>query len=98
MTCILAVKLTVINLFSPGGTVTVRFAETDVASSEDSSRVSAPVRVEGDNEDNITVIAIPLTLAQYQAQPGTYANSCDSIFDRDSVDPAECKSILHTHT
>lgn len=55
--------------------------------------VTAPVRVQGDNTESFTLIAIPLTVAQYRADPGSYRNSCDAIIldptDQRSTDTAE---------
>ena len=66
------------------------FADTDVRGSEDKSAVSASVRAEGgDNTHNYTVMVIPLTVAQYQAEPYTYGNSCNSIIAATSLDTAE---------
>ena len=68
------------------------FAESDASGSESNAVVTAPVRVEGDNTENLTVIATPLTVAQYQADPGRYRNSCDSIIQdaaTHNLNPAE---------
>ena len=56
---------------------------------ESAAAVTAPVRVEGDNEAELTLIVVPLTATQYMAQPATYANSCDRVIERTSNDPAE---------
>lgn len=55
--------------------------------------VTAPVRIEGDNMENFTLIATPLTAAQYKADPSSYGNNCDSIITDNSVDTAEGQFI-----
>ena len=76
-------------LSSIGGNVNILFEELDASGSESDLIVNAPVRIEGDNRESFTLIATPLTEAQYQADPSAYGNICDSIITDNSVDPAE---------
>ena len=60
--------------------------------------MTAPVRIEGDNTENFTLIATPLTAAQYRADPSAYGNNCDSIITDNSVDTAEGQFYLLLHS
>lgn len=61
-----------------GGPVTIGFPEFDVSVSEASTAVTAGVRLTGDNAEIVTIQVVPLTLSQYQANPGRYMQGCDS--------------------
>ena len=65
------------------------FAEADAKASEGDSFVQAIVQVEGAHDHNFTLTATPLTVAQYQDEPGKYGNSCFSIISTTGIDPAE---------
>ena len=67
----------------------ILFAELDASDPESASVVNAPVRIEGDNVDNFTLIATPLTAAQYKADPRAYRHSCNSLITDNSIDTAE---------
>lgn len=67
----------------------VLFEELDASGVESDLVVNAPVRVEGHNTENFTLIATPLTAATYKADPRKYGNVCDLIITDSSVDPAE---------
>ena len=67
----------------------ILFEELDAAGLESSSVVNAPVRIEGDNTENFTLIATPLTAAQYTTDPSAYGNNCDSLITDSSIDTAE---------
>ena len=72
------------------------FAESDASGTEGDPAVTAPIRVEGDNEASFTVMAIPLTVTQYQSEPDTYGNSCDTTIAATSTDPAEGESTAQS--
>ena len=55
----------------------MHFADSDVVVTERDSHVTTTARVEGDAVGNLTVTIIPLTMAQYRADPNRYRNSCD---------------------
>jgi hypothetical protein len=69
--------------------VNILFEELDALGPESASVVNAPVRIEGDNMENFTLIATPLTAAQYRADPSAYGNNCDSLIIDDTIDTAE---------
>ena len=74
------------------GSVRLLLDNSDLRVMENASNVTTSGRVEGDTTENLTVTVIPLTVAQYQADPSRYRNSCDSIIARStSIDPAEGK-------
>ena len=74
------------------GSVRLLLVDSDLRVMENASNITMSGRVEGDATENLTVTVIPLTVAQYQADPSRYRNSCDSIIARStSIDPAEGK-------
>ena len=78
------------------GSVRLLFGESDATGMESASLAEAPVSVQGDNTEILTVIVIPLTRDMYLANPGMYRNSCDPIITdaaTHNTDPAEGKFI-----
>ena len=74
------------------GTVRLLLDDSDLRMMENASNITMSGTVKGDATENLTVTVIPLTVAQYQADPSRYRNSCDSIIARStSIDPAEGK-------
>ena len=67
----------------------ILFEELDASGPESASVVNAPVRIEGDNTENFTLIATPLTAAWYRADPSAYGHNCDSLITDNSIDTAE---------
>ena len=89
-------RLNAIILLIIGG-IHVRFTETDAKASEDDLFIQVTVQVKGASDPqrhNFTLIAVPLTVAQYMAEPGKYGNSCHSIITP-NIDPAEGESVQY---
>ena len=76
-----------------GNSVRLLFDGVDKAVMESASDVTVSVMVKGHATENLTVTITPLTVSQYQAEPGRYENSCNSAIDTStrSSDPAEGK-------
>ena len=79
-------------LHTHAGSVRLLLVDSDLRVMESASNVTTFGRVEGEATENLTVTVIPLTVAQYRADPSRYRNSCDSIISRSTnIDPAEGK-------
>ena len=73
-------------------TVELTFADSDKRVLESASDETTSVRVRGVARENLNVVITPLTVAQYQANPGRYQNRCDIAVATSSVsDSAEGK-------
>ena len=69
------------------------FADSDLRVLESDSDVTTSVRVRGDTTEDLIVTITPLTVAQYEDDPGRYQNRCDMAVATSSVsDSAEGKS------
>ena len=68
------------------------FADSDLRVLESDSDVTTSVRVRGDTTEDLIVTITPLTVAQYEANPGRFHNRCDTAVETSSVsDSAEGK-------
>ena len=71
------------------------FADSDLRVLESDSDVTTSVRVSGDTTEDLIVTITPLTVAQYEDDPGRYQNRCDTAVATSSVsDSAEGQSVL----
>lgn len=71
-----------------GSAVSLLFADTDIKVYEDSTAARATVRV-NDFTENVTMVVIPLTVAQYRQQSDVYGSVCDSLINDGNMDEAE---------
>ena len=96
-TSVYSITINFFNFVQTGDSQTVQltFADSDKRVLESASDVTTSVRVMGVAREDLIVTITPLTVGDYEDDPGRFQNRCDTAVATSSVsDSAEGKSVL----